>query len=368
MIIVGAGAHGLSLAYHLVREGFNDIKIIEMKRIGFGSSSRNAARFRYHFFSKENIAYAKKAIPYLIQHVKELRLNSLLYFTGYLWILRDEEQISIHKKLDSMWKAEGIGGEFRDCSEFEFLKSEGLCYYAPQDGAFHHDYLIYSYYLEIKDKARLIIDEVEKINFKGGKVAGVKLVKGGELNDDVVVITAGAWSGKLMTNSGINVPIFPEKKEIFITEDVSFRVRPLVIDTSNKVYFSQTLKGEIIGGTETPRPYDFLPFTNSFEELSHFLRAIRETVKGIEGIGILRAWSGYYEMTPDSSHIMGYDDEWPEGLYIDAGYSGHGMMFAPYSGKLMAELILNGKLPPEMRPYLPTRFKEKKLIAESLVI
>ena len=368
MIIVGAGSHGLSLAYHLVKKGVKDIKIVEMKRVGFGSSSRNASRFRYHFNSRENINYAKKAIPYLISQAKELKLNPMLYFTGYLWILREESQISTMRKLDSIWKGEGIGGSFIECGEFNFLKYDGLCYYAPQDGAFHHDYILYSYYLEIKDKVKLLIDEVKRIVIEGQRLRGVELLNGGFIQDNEVVVTAGAWSGRLLEKSGIKLPIYPEKKEIFITEDISFRVKPLVIDTYKKVYFSQTLKGEIIGGTETPAPYDFLPFTNSFEEMVKFLTAVREMVKGAEGIGILRGWSGYYEMTPDSSHIMGFDEEWPEGLYVDAGYSGHGMMFAPYSGKLMADLILNGKIADEMRPFLPNRFREGKLIGENLVI
>ncbi|BCU70388.1 NAD(P)/FAD-dependent oxidoreductase [Stygiolobus caldivivus] len=369
MIIVGAGSHGLSLAYHLVKKGFDkDIKIVEMRRIGFGSSSRNASRFRYHFNSRENINYAKKAIPYLLSHANELKLNPLLYFTGYLWVLRDEKQISMLKKLHNRWSSEGIGGKFVECEEFGFIKYDGLCYYAPQDGAFHHDYILYSYYIEVKGKAEIIIDEAKRIVFKGERVKGVELAHGGVLEDNEVVVTAGAWTGKLLENSGIKLPIYPEKKEIFITEDISFRVKPLVIDTLNKVYFSQTLKGEIIGGTETPIPYGFLPFTNSLAELSHFLRAVRETIKGAEGIGILRGWSGYYEMTPDSSHIMGYDEEWPEGLYVNAGYSGHGMMFAPYSGKIMAELILDGVMREEMRPYLPNRFRTNKLIEENLVI
>jgi sarcosine oxidase subunit beta len=368
IIIVGAGAHGLSLAYHLKKKGINDVTIIEMKRIGYGSSSRNAARFRYHFKSRENINFALKAIPYLLEQAKELPLNSFVYKSGYLWVLKDEKNYKVLSSLDSLWKGFGIGGKFVNCRDFYFLNIDSDCYLAPQDGAFHHDYLLYSYYIETKGY-KFIFDTVEKVVVESGKVKGVKLSTGSIISGDTVVITAGAWSNEILKRSNVlEVPIYPEKKEIFITEPIKFMIKPLVIDESDEVYFSQTLKGEIIGGMSYERERGFLPFSNSFNEIVRFSKAIKSLVKDIEGIGILRGWSGYYEMTPDSSHIMGYYNEWPEGLYIDAGYSGHGMMFAPYSGKLMADLIVDGIISEEVKVFSPERFRENRLINENLVI
>ncbi|BFH73246.1 FAD-binding oxidoreductase [Sulfurisphaera javensis] len=366
IVIIGAGAHGLSLAYHLKKKGLKDVTIIEMKRIGYGSSSRNAARFRYHFYSEENVNYALKAIPYLISQSKVLFLNSIIYRTGYLWILRNEKQISAFKKLDSFWKSKGVGGRFLDCKEFHYLNVDTLCYYAPQDGAFHHDYILYSYFIEIKDVYKVIYDKVTEILTRNGKVKGVKTESGKTIEADMVVITAGAWSGEILQKLNYPSYIEPEKKEIFITEPLKYFIKPLIID--NEIYFSQTLKGEIIGGNESKTQRGFLPFTNSISEMSKFITSLKELVKDIQGIGILRGWSGYYEMTPDHSHIMGFSESWPEGLYIDAGYSGHGMMFAPYSGKIMADLIADNKKDPMLSIFSPDRFTKNKLLSENLVI
>lgn len=201
-----------------------------------------------------------------------------------------------------------------------------------------------------------------------GKVKGVILEGNKEIQDDIIVITAGAWSSEILKSINISVPIYPERKEIYITEDIRFMIKPLVIDFGRKVYFSQTLKGEIIGGVEEERERKFEPFSTSLQNLLHFLKSLRELVKNVEGIGILRGWSGYYEMTPDHSHVMGYASEWPEGLYIDAGYSGHGMMFAPYSGKLMADLIADNKKHKFIDIFSPERFAKGKLINETMVI
>ncbi|MQL54604.1 NAD(P)/FAD-dependent oxidoreductase [Acidianus ambivalens] len=367
MIIIGAGGHGLSLAYHLVKKGVKGIILVEQGRIGYGSSSRNASRFRYHFYSKENIEFALEGIKYLISQKKKLKYNPLIYKTGYLWLLHDENLIENFKKLHSLWSSYSIGGKFLECREFEFLKVNRTCYFAPQDGAFHHDYILYSYYEEIKDKVDIKYAKVSKIMYNNGKITGIKLESGEEIKDDVVIVTAGAWSGELLKTANINLPIYPDRKEIFITEDVKFGIKPLVIDFKREIYFSHTLKGEIIGGIEK-EDIGFKEFSISFLDSIEYLKRLREVVKGIEGIGILRGWSGYYEMTPDHSHVMGYGNDWPEGLFIDAGYSGHGMMFAPYAGKIMADLIADNKKNRFIQIFSPDRFNEEKLIEEKMVI
>ncbi|BDB97086.1 NAD(P)/FAD-dependent oxidoreductase [Saccharolobus caldissimus] len=369
-IIVGAGSHGLSLAYHLVKKGFgkNDIVLIEAKRIGYGSSSRNASRYRYHFYSKENIEFALNAIEYLKRQVKELNYNSLLIRTGYLWILENETDYNVFKKLDNLWRTYNIGGKFLECNNYDYLKFDGECYLAPQNGAFHHDYILYSYYYEIKDKISIIFDEVKSLIVNNGKIKGVKLSSGKEVNGKNVIVTAGAWSGIVLSSIGINVPIFPEKKEIYITEPLKYFIEPLIIDSSKQIYFSQTLKGEIIGGIEDKREYKFEEFSISIYNTIKYLKILKNLVKGINGLGIMRGWSGYYEMTPDNSHVMGYSNSWPEGLYIDAGYSGHGMMFAPYSGKIMADLVADNYKNVFIDIFSPSRFELHKLINETLVI
>jgi len=362
IIIIGAGGHGLSLAYHLYKKGISDIVLIEKNRIGYGSSGRNASRFRYHFNSKENVNFAIDGIRFLVQESKEMKYNPLLFKSGYLWLL-DNKNMDIFRKLDTMWSSLGVRGKFMDCSNFDFLKYGEICYFAPQDGSFHHDYILYSYFEVIKDKIKIIYDEVEKI-LADSKVRGVKLKSNKTINGDIVAVTAGAWSSLLIND----IPIYPEKKEIYITEDIKFKVKPLVIDTNHEIYLSQTLKGEIIGGIEDKKEFSFYPFTISLENTIKFLKGVRNLIKGTEGIGILRGWSGYYEMTPDHSHIMGYSNNWPDGLYIDAGYSGHGMMFSPFSGKIMADLIADNIKSKYISIFSPDRFQNSQLIQENMVI
>jgi sarcosine oxidase subunit beta len=368
IVIIGAGLHGLSLAYHLSKKEIKDVIMIEMHRIGYGSSSRNAGRFRYHFYHPRNIEFAIEGINYLIEHSKELSMNPLIYKGGYLWILNDK-YYNIFKYLHSLWSAYGVGGKFILCRELcSFLKTDKLCYFAPQDGSFHHDYLLYSYYNEIKNKYKIVYDKVEKLIVDHNKVREVKLSSTSIKEPQIVVVTAGAWSGNIMNSININVPIVPEKRELYLTESLKYFIEPLIIDFNTEIYFSQTLKGEIIGGLQNESERGFLPFDISFENLILYLKKLKSIVNGIDGVGIIRGWSGYYEMTPDSSHIMGRGEDWPDNLYIDAGYSGHGAMFSAYAGKIMAEYLVDGLKNKFLEYFSPDRFKYNKLIQEKLVI
>ncbi len=370
IIIIGAGAHGLSIAYHLMLKEKDDVIIIEANRINYGSSSRNIGRFRYSFINDYNIQFAKKAIPYLEQVSNKIPLNPFFSKTGYLWLLNTSESLEQFKKLHQKWKEYNVEGYFIDkCNEeFNYLNYNEECYFNPNNGSLHHDYFVYGLYEVIKEKYKIIFDEVTKIIVNNGKVKGVQLRSGKTIEANNVVVAAGAWSPIIMRSLGIDLPIIPLKVTAFVTEPLKYMIKPLIIDSKTGVYYSQTLKGEIIGGLEENLE-GLQPFTSSFNIIYKVIKRAKELTKGIAGIGILRSWSGYYEMTPDHSHIMGYSNEWPEGLYVDAGYSGHGFMFSAYAGKLMADLIVDNIMDPFISIYSPDRFKdETKWVKEYLVI
>jgi sarcosine oxidase subunit beta len=92
------------------------------------------------------------------------------------------------------------------------------------------------------------------------------------------------------------------------------------------------------------------------------------TIPALRKARVLRVWSGFYEVTPDHSHILGRGPQWPENLYIAAGFSGHGLLMAPFAGEAMADLLLDGRTTPLMEPFRPSRFEEGKQINEALVI
>ncbi|MEB3756147.1 MAG: FAD-binding oxidoreductase [Desulfurococcales archaeon] len=377
-IIVGGGIAGLSTALHLALKTNRPEKIAVLERgyIGYGASTRNATHFRVHFFSRENTVFAIESRKRLLGLPKLTGYNPIVVQGGYLWLFHDDRIERAYKEYnEKIWKPLGVAIRFLDKEEFRkrypFINSDKVYSAAIglQDGSFHHDSVVYGYYSKAKKLGVKIYDKTTAIRIiqASGKVKGVEVEGSRTLESEKIVVAAGAWSRPLLLTVGVEIPTTPVLKEILVTEPYKYKFKELFI--YKEFYFTQTLKGEILGSTGLKdEPKGLVPMENSIKWLTSFARAMVSILKGSEHIRILRTWSGFYNMTPDRAHILGRDDDWPEGLYVNTGYSGHGFMMAPYAGELMAEYLITGKIHEHMKPFLPTRFKTGRLINEGLVI
>lgn len=374
--VIGGGIIGLATAYNLAKAGVK-VAVVDKGIIGGGDSTRNASRFRVHFGNVENTRYAIEAAKELMRLRHELDWNPMIRRGGYLWLFRSDKDMKAFEEVnESIWKPLGVPVKFIDSGEmadkYPYLNHRLYAGAAlgPQDGEFHHDYIIYGYLSRLREMGAVILDEtqVTKIMVVNGEVKGVEAL-GATINAKTVVIAAGAWSGEVAKTVGIELPIKPVRREIGVTAPIKFMIEPsLVIDVDINAYFGQTLRGELIGSIEIKEEEGLKPLSNTFRWLKAWARAMGEIMPASRRIPIIRVWSGYYEVTPDNSHIMGRLDSWPRGLYVAAGFSGHGFMFGPLTGKLMANYILNGRVDPLMEPFLPDRLVKGRLIREHLVI
>ncbi|MCE4614709.1 MAG: FAD-binding oxidoreductase [Desulfurococcales archaeon] len=377
-LIIGGGIAGLSTALHLALKTSQPerIGVLERGYIGYGASTRNASHFRVHFFSKENTVFAIESRRRLLGLSKLTGYNPLVVQGGYLWLFHDEGMEKAYREYNKkLWEPLGIPIRFMDKRELQekypFIRSDMLYSAAigPQDGSFHHDSVVYGYYSKARKLGVKIYDKTAAIRIieGSGKVKGVEAESSKVFESDKIIVAAGAWSQPLLLTVGVELPTNPVLKEILVTEPYKYMFKELFI--YKEFYFTQTLKGEILGSTGLKDELKGLvPLENSIRWLTSFARTMASILNGSEHIRVLRTWSGFYNMTPDSAHILGRDDDWPEGLYVNTGYSGHGFMMAPYAGEIMAEYLVSGKLHEHMKPFLPMRFKTGRLINEGLVI
>ncbi|PMB75902.1 MAG: FAD-binding oxidoreductase [Fervidicoccus fontis] len=377
--IIGGGVVGLSVAMNLaIANGKgNDICLFESKYLGYGSSLRNAGRFRVHFGDENNLEFAIESSKYLNSLSKITGMNVLFAKTGYLWIASDEASYNILKNANSTFKKWGVPLTEIPSEElykkYKFLRKRNEIisgFLGKEDGTIHPDSVIFGMARKCKSLKVNIFEHsnVEDISIRSGKVESIK-VNGSKVETERVIIANGAWMTFFSEKLGLNLPIEPVRKEISVTEPFAYRIEPFIVDSSLHTYVSQTLKGEIIGSTSTgAEPKGLVELGNSFLWLKKYAERLSRILAGAERIRIIRAWSGYYEMTPDRSHVVGRSNDWPEELYVIGGFSGHGFMLGPLAGKLMAEYIFTGTMPRLLRPYSPERFKTGKLINETFVI
>ncbi len=377
VIIVGGGVAGLSTAYNLARLEYGSVAVFERNYVGSGSSTRNASRFRVHFYSKENTVFAIESAKRLRSLASKLGYNPLVTTGGYLWLIHDEEMLRAFRRYnDGLWSELGVRGEMLEPHEvaerYSYLIPRGFigAFYGPQDGGFHHDAVIFGYAGKASSMGVDVVEEtpVDEIVVEAGRVKGVRVRGRGLVEASKVVVAAGVWSGLLLSRLGIELPLRPVKKHALVTTGFKYTVSPFVVSTRHNGYFTQTLKGELLGSLETEGEEGLDLGEPPLSFLTGFARMLMEVLRGASSLKVMRVWTGHYYMSPDNSHVLGNDPEWPEGLYVATGFSGHGFMMAHYAGELLAKYVADGELHPHMEPYLPSRFREGRLIHEALVI
>jgi sarcosine oxidase subunit beta len=182
-----------------------------------------------------------------------------------------------------------------------------------------------------------------------------------------VVNAAGAWSPEVARLLGVALPNRPHRHEICSSEPLKPWLSPLVADLDSGLYFSQSTRGEIVGGIPDDTVPDGLDQRSSHRFLALYARALIRTCPVLGGVKLLRQWAGCYDLTPDQNPIVGPVDEVDE-FYQASGFMGHGFMMAPVIGKLLAQYLVEKTELPMFERWNLRRFREGKLLSEAMII
>jgi sarcosine oxidase subunit beta len=209
--------------------------------------------------------------------------------------------------------------------------------------------------------------EARDIRLGNGKVKGVETSKG-FIPSKIIINTAGAWGGEIARMAGIDLPVHPYRRQVFITKsfDTLPRPVPMIIDQDTQFYIRGYAPGILMGMTDLDEPSSF--HTHVDREFLEKLTAIAlERIPVLEQAEILRGWGGLYAMTPDENPIIG---EIPEikGFICATGFSGHGFQHGPAVGRILSELILEGKTSFNLDSFSYGRFKKCKKTTEMITV
>ena len=165
---------------------------------------------------------------------------------------------------------------------------------------------------------------------------------------------------------GVDLPNKPHRHEICSTEPLKPWPEPLVADLSDGLYFSQSTRGEIVGGIGNDYVRDGLDQESSPAFLGKYARSLVRTCPVLGRVKVLRQWAGFYDLTPDANPIVGEVDG-VERFYQASGFMGHGFMMAPVIGDDLARVIAGGAVS-SLEPWRLRRFAEGKLLSEAMII
>lgn len=375
VVIVGAGIMGLSIAYNLAKNhGVTDVVVLDKGYLCGGASGRNGGGVRAQFSSEENIRLMQESIRICRDFARELRINVWFRQGGYLFIVRSEERRRALEKSVAVQNDCGLGTRMLTPREAQRLVPEldadGVvaASYNPHDGVVFPWPFVWGY---AQGAEKLGVDispftEVQGFRTQGSRLVAVVTNKG-EIRTSRVVNAAGAWSPEVAKLLGVHLPNHPHRHEICSTEPLKLWLKPLVADLSNGLYFSQSMRGEIVGGISNHDVPPGLDMGSSAQFLALYARALVKTCPILGRVKVLRQWAGCYDLTPDANPIVGEVDG-IEGFYQASGFMGHGFMMAPVMGRLIAEHLAGGPESALFSRWNLRRFEEGKLLSEAMII
>ena len=376
IVIIGGGVMGASTAYHLAKRGVNDIVLLDREEFfGLGATGRCAGGVRYQFATEVNIRLSLESLPMLERFKEELDQEIDYRQCGYLFLLNNEKDLTTFERNVALQNSLGVdtkwlsGDQVRERLPQMNLDDVLKATFNQKDGICDPNSVVMGY---INAATRLGVDartgvEVIGVSSQNGKVAGVETSLG-NIATEVIVNAAGPWAGQLGELAGLTIPISPVRRQMLTTTALPEIPAdfPFVIDFAESLYFHREGDGLLTGMSNPNQSAGFDQNVDSDWELINLEKAAAR-LPMLEQAGLASHWAGLYEVTPDAHPVFGKTEL--ESFYLVAGFSGHGFMHGPISGKLMAEFIIDGQATTvDVSALDLARFSEGRLIPEYNVI
>jgi sarcosine oxidase subunit beta len=381
-VIIGSGIVGSSVAYHLAEQGCTNVLVVEREaHQGKGSTGKSMGGVRAQFSTPVNIQMSRYSIDFfsrfdeVIGHPADYRAH------GYLFCATNEQQFQYLKTNRERQLALGV-------QNVELVSPDDIAQFVPQlrtddivggtfcqtDGFVDPHSVMMGFMLKAREHGvRLWLDtSVTGIEVTGTagvppadlrrealatktagetpavpvtrRISGVMTTRG-FVSTRIVINAAGAWAAEVARMAGSELPVEPLRRQLVPTEPFDGLPQrfPMVIDMSTGFHFRREGKGILLAWNDPEETPGFkTDFDPSFIEKILTRAADRVPRLAEAEVNPRRAWAGLYEMTPDHHAIIGASPD-VKGLYFVNGFSGHGVMHSPASGRITADLVLHGK-------------------------
>lgn len=376
IVIIGGGVSGCSIAWHLAREGVQDIVLLEKDTLTTGSTGRCGAGVRMQWGTRRNCELARFSISFFEKANQLLEYDGDIEFeqTGYLIVAANEEEAAQFQKNVTLQNSLGIESRYltpREAADIvPFINQEEFvaATFCQKDGHLNPFHTTEAFALAARRLGVKIFKhtEVTGIEVSKGHIQGVQ-TSAGRIAAPIVINAAGGWSKNIGAMAGVDIPIYVQRHQILVTEPLEHILEPMVMGFAYNIYIQQVPHGSIImGRSDDSEPFDFRVNT-SWQFLEAMTRTCGRLLPYLKSAKVLRQWAGHYCMTEDAQPIYG-PVPGLEGFYLALGFSGHGFMLAPATGQLITEMILNKALTIDVSDLDIGRFERQELFHESSVV
>lgn len=358
--VLGGGVIGLSVAYHLAREGAA-VALVERARPGSapGATWASAGGLRSQGRHAAERTLSIRAAARWPSLSEELDADLETAFGGHLHLAETQaDAIRIRQRVADD-QAGGIAAELVDEAAIHKIapgvaKSAILGAFTPGDGQAHPGRTAKAFAAAAKRLGTTVIEGTSGTPFlEGGRVTGVRLSDDRIIRSAVVVLATGAWSVSLLDRLQLTLPLRWRGLQMILSEVTSASLAPTVTATGRNLSLKQLPSGQMmVGGnwiigqdaTISPKPVA--------SDVARQWSAAVGIFPAMAGLAMAQTWAGAEAQTSDALPFIG---RLPiDGLYLAIGFSNHGFQISPEIGALVARDILNS---PEslLEPFRPGR-------------
>ncbi len=373
VIVVGGGVMGCSALYHLAELGTADTLLLEREALGSGSTSRTQGILRMHYSNAVTTQMAWQSLSIYRDFEEHVGSPSGYVRTGYLLAVPADYGDALRRNV-GMQAALGVetsevsSGDLAELAPDVVTRHDEVYAFEPQSG-YADGHLVTGGYARRAEElgAGLRTDaDVESIAVENGRVIGVRANR--ELIPTAaVVVAAGPWTGPLLAGLGVELPLATVRHQIMVVTRPPSLSHPTLGDVANGFSGRMDAPGlSLVALGEDPDAAGPDRYNKGVDDaaIAAGMSAMALRVPGMSDAGFVRGWSGLLTVTPDWHPVIDRV-EGIDGLYVAAGFSGHGFKMAPAVGRAMAEVVLGRDQAIDTGPLRLSRFEQGDLLGSS---
>lgn len=348
VVIIGAGVIGCSTAYHLARMGVTDVVVVEMDQVGAGSSGKSASMLSLQFCTDEsNARMAKYSYARYMQFEEEIGVP--IDFKRIGWVsLATQESAEHLRGSATLSQSLGIETEILTPEEikrrYPEINTEDIVLgtWGQDDGTIDPHMIMWGYISKAREMGVKLYQGIRAtgIRVRQGQVEGVA-TDDGFVATRTVVNAGGPWAVEIGKWVGVEIPIINAARSIVVTgpfPDIP-STRPFIEDATAEWYFRPEGPGILMGMGKTPTEELVIPFR--LEAVDAMMDTAAHRVPVLMKAPFLTGWTGVRPLTADERPILGPVPS-VDGLILNCGWGGTGIIQAPLAGQLVAEITSDG--------------------------
>jgi sarcosine oxidase subunit beta len=365
VVIVGGGAMGTSIAFHLAEAGVRDVVLLERDELGTGSTCKAAGGVRAQFSDRINIELGARSLEAFARFGERPGQEIDLHRVGYLFLLSTPADVASFERDVALQNEMGVDSRIISVAEAKklspLIETDGLlaAAWSPDDGHCTPESVVLGYATAARRHGASLFTGVTVTGMeRSGDLVRIVRTDRGDITAGTVICAAGAWSAAVGDMAGSALPVTPLRRQIIFTEPMPdlAEVVPFTIDFASTYYFHREGRGLLMGMSDPVQEPGF-HLGYSDEWLPRLGAAIERRAPGLLDVGLCNGWAGLYEVTPDHNAIIGRSTTTQNFLYA-TGFSGHGFLQAPAVGEVVRDLYLDREPVVDVSPLTADRFAD----------